>query len=49
MKKQTHKDRMDEHLGEKHPGKHKESMKDRRHEMMGMMKKEKAKKMAKKK
>ena len=36
MKKQSLKDRMDEHLGAKHPGKKKESMKSRRHEMEGM-------------
>jgi hypothetical protein len=46
MKKQSLKDRMDEHLGAKHPGKKKESMKARRDEMEGMehkMKKAKAK------
>lgn len=41
MKKQSHKDKMDEHLGAKHgkEAKHKQSMKDRRHEMEGMKKK----------
>lgn len=43
MKKQSHKDKMDEHLGAKHGAehKHKESMKERRHEMEGMKKKKK--------
>lgn len=43
MKKQSMKDRMDEHLGEKHgkESKHKQSMKDRRHEEEGMKKKKK--------
>lgn len=37
MKKQSYKDRMDEHLGAKHgkESKHKQSMKDRRHEEEG--------------
>jgi hypothetical protein len=40
MKKQTKKDKMDEHLGAKHGAEknHKQSMKDRRHEEMGMKK-----------
>lgn len=41
MKKQSHKDKMDEHLGAKHgkEAKHKQSMKSRRHEMEAMKKK----------
>ena len=39
MKKQTHRDKMDERLGMKHKErKMKESMKDRRHESEGMKK-----------
>lgn len=43
MKKQSHKDKMDESLGERHgkESKHKQSMKDRRHESEGMKKKKK--------
>lgn len=40
MKKQTHKDKLDEKLGMKHGKeyKHKQSMKDRRHESEGAKK-----------
>lgn len=38
MRKQTLKDRMDEHLGSAHRGRHKQSMKARRHESEGMEK-----------
>lgn len=40
MKHQTKKDKMDEHLGAKHgkESKHKQSMKDRRHESEGAKK-----------
>jgi len=43
MKKQSHKDKMDESLGERHgkESKHKQSMKDRCHESEGMKKKKK--------
>lgn len=36
MKKQSLKDRMDEHLGSAHRGKKKQSLKSRRHESEGM-------------
>lgn len=36
MKKQSLKDRMDEHLGAAHRGKKKQTMKSRRHESEGM-------------
>lgn len=41
MKQQTKKDKLDESLGMKHgkESKHKQSMKDRRHESEGMSKK----------
>ena len=45
MKKQSLKDKMDEHLGAKHPGKKKQPMKARRHEMEGMEMEHKMKKM----
>lgn len=45
MKKQSKKDRMDEHLGAKHgrESMHKQSMRSRRHEMMGMKRKKHSK------
>ena len=38
-KKQGYNARLDESLGAKHPGKHKQSLKDRRHESEAMEKK----------
>lgn len=45
MKKQSHKDKIDENLGAKHGAekKHKQSMKDRRDEMKGAKKHHKGK------
>jgi len=39
MKRQGFNDRLDDSLGARHPGPHKESMKDRRDESKGMEKK----------
>ena len=39
MKKQGYNARLDDSLGAKHPGKHKQSLKDRRHESEAMEKK----------